>query len=1390
MLTDADEDRRSFLTWLGPVQHDDRYEACRACRTRATCSWVFDTDFYSEWISSVFPEDTGKLLWIHGPAGFGKSVLCAAIVESLEINEALQVSHFFCTSAYVKEENSTTILRSWIAQIVTHDDDLLDLAREHIRRCFGHASWNSLWTLFSLLVRKISDHVFVVDGLDECDVLDNDHREPSTQSRLNFLVQLGRSIESTSARVLVVSRDEPDIGSVLGSKASRNSHLNFYEHEILRDDVEADVLIFSKSVADIKLPNKSDSVKSEIAEQMTNICEGMFLWVELQSRYLRGGKSKEQLQKVLGGLPVGLDAIYEKSWRGILNKPRDEKSRALKILRWATFAARPLTVSEITEALIVPEDDTCEELLTDLPDCIDHEYVNDEIIGLCGSLIEVRHTHMDQSLETATIHLKHFSIKQFLLTRKTHEMIVDIQYRTPSDQGIENNYLAASCLKYLQQRIENVSIPLIRNQSFLDYTIQFWHQHLSLKGSRYQEVQSLVDEFFKPGNGCWNSWRVRYEKIEHRKNFTECQNTESFPNQLYYAAWLGLRDTVDHLHQKYPNMLNSIGGMYGTPIQAACAENHSSLFMHLIDLGARVDTLAGHFGSVLGAAAHNGNLDICRYILDTDATIAMPDGQNRDPALLASRSGMLRRFGYYRIQALISFFKDYFGFTPLHTACQNGYVDVVNLLLDREADVEIIDNDGWTPLYTACVNGRLEIVKLLLNRGADFTMTSHFKFTPLHAASQKGHFEILLNRGANFAIANKDGWTPLHSACQNGHFEIVKLLLDRGADLTITDDYEWTPFYVACQNGHNGIVKLLLDRGADLATLSNKSTPLHAACRNGHIEVIKLLLNRGADLTIPRNGPPLYTASQNGHIEVVALLLDRGADLTITDDYEWTSLFVACQKAHIEVAKLLLDQGADLTIIDNIGHTPLQIACFFGHVEMVRLLLDRGANFASTKTIDKGWTPLFVACQKGHIEVAKLLLARGADLTVTNDNGCTPLYVASQYDHIGVAELLLDQKADLTSFDNDGWTSLHLACFNGHVEMARLFLDRGADLTAKTNAGYTSLHSACKNGHVEIINLLLNRGADLTIKINNGWTSLHLACSNGSVEVTRLLLDRGADLTAKTNDGYTSLLLACKNGHVKIVNVLLDRGSDPTTQNNFGWTSLHVAADGGNLEIINSLLGNATDLEHVTKLSETALHLASRRDMPEIVGQLIAHGCDHLKLDDYGRTCQDWASMYRPCFLAASNQTNQYTPTSKITSLNRLKKTINRLINATLLETVSMSFYQLGHCLLFIGDEQNACRAFEQIVSSTITGIQEEVHCDRCSSGNICRARYVCKSCANCDLCQPCFQVFREHEKPWRCQSHEFIRIPREGIDMTEELIKERKENVNDWLREVQKMHC
>lgn len=148
-------------------------------------------------------------------------------------------------------------------------------------------------------------------------------------------------------------------------------------------------------------------------------------------------------------------------------------------------------------------------------------------------------------------------------------------------------------------------------------------------------------------------------------------------------------------------------------------------------------------------------------------------------------------------------------------AASNGNVETVINTLDYIEDVNLVmDQKGNNPLHLASKNGNHEhytaIVNLLIEKGADINATNNFGSTPLHWASKEGHSEVvnlLINKRANIHIVDSSGNTPLHLASLVGHAEVVNLLIEKGADIDAKNNSNYTPDRLAIMNGRYNVIK-------------------------------------------------------------------------------------------------------------------------------------------------------------------------------------------------------------------------------------------------------------------------------------------------------------------------------------------------------------------------------------------------------------------------------------------------------------------------------------------------------------------------------------------------------------------------------------------------------
>ena len=195
--------------------------------------------------------------------------------------------------------------------------------------------------------------------------------------------------------------------------------------------------------------------------------------------------------------------------------------------------------------------------------------------------------------------------------------------------------------------------------------------------------------------------------------------------------------------------------------------------------------------------------------------------------------------------------------TPLIIAARNGNLDSVKILLRYKADIEargtVKDTDGkvvegCTPLWAAVDTGHLDVVELLIERNAEVDSRTLKDSTPLRAAAYDGRFDIVSCLVENGAVVNSryvDGGTPLMIACYNGHMNVaIYLAVEHGANIHLQDKDGNTCLHYAAERGHVEVVRMLLALGAKEKQNYKRLTPLLVASNYYKIEMVEYFIKR------------------------------------------------------------------------------------------------------------------------------------------------------------------------------------------------------------------------------------------------------------------------------------------------------------------------------------------------------------------------------------------------------------------------------------------------------------------------------------------------------------------------------------------------------------------
>ncbi|XP_071084549.1 serine/threonine-protein phosphatase 6 regulatory ankyrin repeat subunit B-like [Haliotis cracherodii] len=668
---------------------------------------------------------------------------------------------------------------------------------------------------------------------------------------------------------------------------------------------------------------------------------------------------------------------------------------------------------------------------------------------------------------------------------------------------------------------------------------------------------------------------------------------------LHNACYGSNTAIVQHLVS--PSNINTRGQNGWTPVMTAALQGHQSVFDLLVSKNADLTLMDNEGNSLLHNACYGGNTAIVQYLVS-------PSNVNT---------------------------RGHHGKTPVMMAAFKGHQSVFDLLVSKNADLTLVDNDGNSLLYLACFGGNTAIVQYLVSPSNVNTRGKN-GWTPVMMAAFKGHqsvFELLVSTNADLTLVDNNGDILLHNACFGGNTAIVQYLVSP-SNVNIRGQNGWTPVMVAACKGHQSVFDLLVSKNADLTLVDNNGDSLlHNACFGGNTAIVQYLVSPSNVNTRGQNWwTPLMMAAAKGHQSVFDLLVSKNAVLTLVDNNGNSLLHLACNGGNTAIVQylvslsnvnkrgqnkftpvmmaafqgrqnvfdLLVSKNADLTLVDNNGDSLLHNACFGGNTAIVQYLVSpsnvntRGQNW---------WTPLMMAAAKGHQSVFDLLVSKDADLTLVDNNGNSLLHIACNGGNTAIVQYLVSP-SNINTRGQNGWTPVMMAAFKGHQSVFELLVSENADLTLVDNNGDILLHNACYGGNTAIVQYLVSP-SNVNTRGQNKWTPLMMAAVKGHQSVFDLLVSKDADLTLVDKNGNSLLHVACYGGNTAIVQYLVSP-SNVNTRGQNEWTPVMMAAFQGHQSVFDLLVSKNADLTLVDKNGNSLLHLACNGGNTAIVQYVVS----------------------------------------------------------------------------------------------------------------------------------------------------------------------------------------
>ena len=351
--------------------------------------------------------------------------------------------------------------------------------------------------------------------------------------------------------------------------------------------------------------------------------------------------------------------------------------------------------------------------------------------------------------------------------------------------------------------------------------------------------------------------------------------------------------------------------------------------------------------------------------------------------------------------------------TELFNAIRNEELSSIQVLLNREINLEILDNESrCTPLLLAVNLGYLEICQVLLNAGASPLVLDGYS---INNAIDNNRLDLLsfLIEEVKLDINSKmeDDKTPLMNAALIGNFDAVQQLIKYGADVNLMSrKNEFALMNAACQGWQDiyNYIEPLTNSKLKYWAEKELSGGLIYRQRYDNLLLTEFIM-----------------ASARGDLEGVRSGIKRQVDINAFGVNETTALFIAANWSQVHIVNELIQAGADLNLgREENRETPLMVAIGrialaksnFGCAKMekdlfeiIDTLLKNGAN-VNSRTTDN-WTALLEAVNSGSIKSVTLLLKHGANVNIKDIIGETPLNIAKERNNTEIIQLLLDAGA-------------------------------------------------------------------------------------------------------------------------------------------------------------------------------------------------------------------------------------------------------------------------------------------------------------------------------------------------------------------------------------------
>ncbi|EAY13351.1 hypothetical protein TVAG_164610 [Trichomonas vaginalis G3] len=266
------------------------------------------------------------------------------------------------------------------------------------------------------------------------------------------------------------------------------------------------------------------------------------------------------------------------------------------------------------------------------------------------------------------------------------------------------------------------------------------------------------------------------------------------------------------------------------------------------------------------------------------------------------------------------------GFTAIHVCAMSEQqnTEIMDILIDHGLSVNERDSEGNTPFHYSVAFGKLKMSQYLIEKNSDVNAVNNAGQTPLNyiCTETEEYQKIIALDNPNIVkflveknkcdkeLPDNKGMTPLMNCANTNRLESFKVLLENKCDVEKFSKDDETVLMICSRLNNIDFINIMKDmKVLNLNTQNTKGqTCLHISCINNHQQTIMKLIQLGADFNlVDSNGQSLFhLACYYNMKEIVSYLIKNGALFNVRDKNNKSPFLIALERNNKEICMQLI----------------------------------------------------------------------------------------------------------------------------------------------------------------------------------------------------------------------------------------------------------------------------------------------------------------------------------------------------------------------------------------------------------------------------------------------------------------------------------------------------